>query len=67
MPLDSTWGLDDSFKVGSPSTKLTKNRAVRNGDLGIDAVSGIIDGGGNRASGNGDARQCLNSGVSRRD
>jgi parallel beta-helix repeat protein len=50
----------DGFKVGSPSTKITKNRAVRNGDLGIDAVSGIIDGGGNRASGNGDARQCVN-------
>jgi parallel beta-helix repeat protein len=49
----------DGFKVGSPSTKLTKNRAVRNGDLGIQAVSGVIDGGGNRASGNGDARQCV--------
>jgi parallel beta-helix repeat protein len=46
--------------VGSPSTKLTENLAVRNGDLGIDAVPGVIDGGGNRASGNGDARQCVN-------
>jgi Right handed beta helix region len=50
----------DGFKVGSPSTKLTKNRAVRNGDLGIDAVPDVIDGGGNRASGNRDARQCVN-------
>lgn len=46
--------------VGSPSTTITKNRAVRNGGLGIKAVEGVIDGGGNRASGNGDARQCLN-------
>jgi Right handed beta helix region len=46
--------------VGNPSTKLTKNRAVRNGGLGIEAVEGVIDGGGNRASGNGDPRQCVN-------
>jgi parallel beta-helix repeat protein len=46
--------------VGSPSTKLTKNRAVRNGRLGIEAVERVIDGGGNRASGNGDPRQCVN-------
>jgi large repetitive protein len=49
---------DDGFDVGSPSTKLTSNRAVRNTDLGIEAVLGVIDGGGNRASGNGDPRQC---------
>jgi parallel beta-helix repeat protein len=50
----------DGINVLSRSTKLTRNRAVRNGDLGIDAVQGVIDGGGNRASGNGDARQCVN-------
>jgi parallel beta-helix repeat protein len=50
----------DGINVLSRSTKLTRNRAVRNGDLGIDAVQGVIDGGGNRASGNGDTRQCLN-------
>jgi parallel beta-helix repeat protein len=50
----------DGFKVGSKSTKLTKNRAVHNSDLGIDAVKGVIDGGGNRARGNGDSRQCVN-------
>jgi parallel beta-helix repeat protein len=49
---------DDGFDVGSPSTKLNSNRAVRNNDLGIEAVLGVIDGGGNRASGNGDPRQC---------
>ena len=51
---------DDGFDVDSRSTKLTRNRAARNGDLGIQAVEGVIDGGGNRASGNGDARQCVN-------
>jgi parallel beta-helix repeat protein len=50
----------DGINVLSRSTTLTRNRAVRNGDLGIDAVPGVIDGGGNRASGNGDTRQCLN-------
>jgi large repetitive protein len=51
---------EDGFDVESRATKLTKNRATRNADLGIDAVEGVIDGGGNRASGNGDARQCVN-------
>jgi parallel beta-helix repeat protein len=46
--------------VFSPSTTITKNRAVRNDGLGIKAVKGVIDGGGNRASGNGDPRQCVN-------
>jgi large repetitive protein len=50
---------DDGFDVESRSTKLTKNRARRNADLGIDAVKGVIDGGGNRAGGNGDQRQCV--------
>jgi parallel beta-helix repeat protein len=51
---------DDGFDINSGSTKLTSNRAVRNGDLGIEAVRGVIDGGGNRARGNGDPRQCRN-------
>jgi parallel beta-helix repeat protein len=51
---------DDGFDVQSRTTKLTKNRALRNADLGIEAVQGVNDGGGNRASGNGDARQCVN-------
>ncbi len=50
---------DDGFDIESRSTKLTKNRARRNADLGIDAVKGVIDGGGNRAGGNGDRRQCV--------
>jgi parallel beta-helix repeat protein len=34
------------------------NVALRNGALGIDAAPGVVDGGGNRASGNGNAAQC---------
>jgi hypothetical protein len=49
---------DDGFDVRSRTAKLTKNRARRNGDLGIAAVRGVIDGGRNQASGNGDPRQC---------
>jgi nitrous oxidase accessory protein NosD len=51
---------DDGFDIQSHTAKLTKNVARRNGDLGIAAVRGVIDGGGNRASGNGDPRQCVN-------
>ena len=49
---------DDGFDVDSRTTKLTRNRAVRNGDLGIAAVRGVIDGGRNIARHNGDPRQC---------
>ncbi len=51
---------DDGFDVESRSTRLAKNRAMRNGDLGIAVRRGAIDGGGNRASSNGDPRQCVN-------
>jgi large repetitive protein len=49
----------DGFRVESRATKLAKNRAKHNADLGIQARRGVIDGGGNRASGNGDQRQCV--------
>jgi large repetitive protein len=51
---------DDGFDVESHSASLEGNRAVRNADLGIQAVRGVIDGGGNVARGNGDRRQCTN-------
>jgi parallel beta-helix repeat protein len=51
---------DDGFDIESRSTMLTGNRAVRNADLGIEAIGGVTDRGGNRAHGNGDPRQCLN-------
>jgi parallel beta-helix repeat protein len=49
---------DDGFDVRSRSTKVTRNRALRNHDLGIEAVRGVNDGGGNIARHNGDPRQC---------
>ncbi len=51
---------DDGVDVDSTSTTLTRNVAVHNGDLGIEAVSGVTDGGGNRASGHGNPLQCTN-------
>ena len=51
---------DDGIDVESPSTTLTRNIAVHNGDLGIEAVPGVIDGGGNHAAGNGNPLQCTN-------
>ena len=51
---------DDGIDVDAPSTRLTRNTANANGDLGIEAVPGVTDGGGNRASGNGNPLQCTN-------
>jgi hypothetical protein len=44
--------------VKSRKTKLTKNRALRNAALGIQAVRGVVDGAGNIARHNGDPREC---------
>ena len=49
---------DDGFDIESHSAKLTRNKANHNHDLGIEAVPGVIDGGGNIAHHNGDPRQC---------
>ena len=51
---------DDGFDVRSDSARLMDNRAFGNADLGIAAVPGVIDGGGNIARFNGDSRQCVN-------
>ncbi len=51
---------DDGFDIESRSATLTRNRAVDNDDLGIEAVRGVDDGGGNIARHNGDPRQCIN-------
>ncbi len=52
---------DDGIDVASPgSTTFAHNMAVRNGDLGIEAVPGVSDGGGNVAFGNRNPLQCLN-------
>jgi hypothetical protein len=49
----------DGIKVTEPGNRLGDNVAVDNTLLGINAVFGSKDLGGNRASGNGDARQCV--------
>ena len=51
---------DDGIDVDSPTTTLTRNLGLRNGDLGIEAVPGVTDGGGNKARGNGNPAQCTN-------
>jgi parallel beta-helix repeat protein len=50
----------DGIKADAKGTTLRRNSANRNHDLGIEAVLGVIDGGGNHAFGNGDPAECLN-------
>ena len=49
---------DDGIQVDSAAAVLTGNAAFFNHDLGIEAVAGVTDGGGNRAHGNGNPAQC---------
>jgi Right handed beta helix region len=51
---------DDGIDVDNAATTVTRNLAFRNGDLGIEAVAGVIDGGGNHAAANGNPAQCTN-------
>ena len=51
---------DDGTDVRAPGTTVTRNSANDNHNLGISAVPGVIDGGGNQAAGNGDPAQCTN-------
>jgi parallel beta-helix repeat protein len=51
---------DDGIDVDGPTTTLTRNTANGNHDLGIEAVPGVTDGGGNKARGNGNPLQCTN-------
>jgi parallel beta-helix repeat protein len=51
---------DDGIDVDPTGNTLTRNAAHRNLDWGIEAVTGTIDGGGNRARHNGQPAQCLN-------
>ena len=51
---------DDGIDVRSDKVALVANRARWNFDLGIEAVAGVLDGGGNRAFGNGNPLQCVN-------
>lgn len=54
----ATGAGDDGFDVRSRTTALIRNRGLGNADLGIAAVRGVNDGGGNIARHNGDPRQC---------
>jgi parallel beta-helix repeat protein len=53
-----TRGADDGFSIENASTTLTGNVALGNAGLGIEAVTGVTDGGDNYAAANGDSRQC---------
>jgi parallel beta-helix repeat protein len=48
----------DGIDVDATGTTIRDNVADGNGDLGIEAVAGVVDGGGNRARGNGNPAQC---------
>jgi hypothetical protein len=50
----------DGIDVAAVGTTLAGNTANDNHDLGIEAVPGVIDGGGNTARGNGNPLQCTN-------
>jgi hypothetical protein len=57
--------VEDGIQLVGPSTglessTLSDNAALHNGKLSINTVPGTRDGGGNRAAGNGDPRQCVN-------
>src|SRR4051794_4297320 len=53
-----TRGADNGLSIENASTTLTGNVALGNAGLGIAAVTGVTDGGGNYAAANGDSRQC---------
>jgi parallel beta-helix repeat protein len=51
---------DDGIDAARAGTLVAHNTAHHNGDLGISALLGVIDGGGNHAFGNGNPAQCTN-------
>jgi large repetitive protein len=56
----ATENTDDGLDLDEPSVTVARNAASRNHDLGIEAVSGVVDAGGNQARGNGNPLQCTN-------
>jgi hypothetical protein len=50
---------ETGIRVLGPGTVVSRNVANDNGELGIEAGPGVIDGGGNRATGNGNPAQCI--------
>jgi len=59
VSINTTDRNDVGIVVRAPLTTLTANAANLNNGLGIDAIAGVTDGGGNTAVGNGDVRQCV--------
>jgi parallel beta-helix repeat protein len=55
----ATGNGDDGVDNEASGTVVKANEANANADLGIFGVPGTVDGGRNRASGNGNANQCL--------
>jgi parallel beta-helix repeat protein len=51
----------DGIDIAGVAGKVTKNEAHSNLELGIRAALGVTDGGGNKATGNGDSRQCTDN------
>jgi parallel beta-helix repeat protein len=51
---------DDGIEVLGGRNVISRNTANRNSDFGIEGEIGVIDGGGNKAFGNGNPLQCLN-------
>ena len=49
---------DDGIDADSALLTIERNTTERNQDLGIEAVPGVTDGGGNTARFNGNAAQC---------
>ena len=58
--LSTLRAYDDGIHIDATGTSVTDNTTNRNRDLGIQAVPGVIDGGGNTARGNGNPAQCEN-------
>jgi parallel beta-helix repeat protein len=56
----ATGSGDDGLDIRRPAATLTGNAANDNFDFGIETVSGVVDGGGNTAGGNGNPLQCTN-------
>jgi parallel beta-helix repeat protein len=50
----------DGILIGNAATTLKNNTTNNNGGWGINAVPGVADGGGNKATGNVEVGQCLN-------
>jgi parallel beta-helix repeat protein len=55
---NANWNFLNGISVGHDTTTLRKNTANNNGNLGIEAVLNVIDGGGNKAQGNGNPLKC---------